>query len=748
MATNDVQLNAGIRSNLLLLQETSVKLERTQLRLATGNKINSALDGPAGFFASKGLNQRAGDLTGLKDGIGQAISTIKAADTGITKIEALVEQARGLTTQALGQLGTDANSVALRNSLANQFNNVLRQIDSLASDASYAGKNLLIGSGLRLDATASTKTSVNALAGISGARATNVVSADEYTISVTGDGAIEGSSNDIANAEQARGISNLVVNGFASTTQSNFDSISIKLGGGKGKDKTFTLTEGSETITQTFTTAQWDAAKADGEVLRFSYEFKSGTNVSFDVDFDAIEDVPDTAGVGTSIIEKNVNLQILATNQNGETITRDGLNLLGQAKVADGENAFAFDSGTARITVDERQILQASKYSQAASASYGTGAGAITGTPTTSGAIPQDETFTLTAQGSSYNYQTGNFNTYSATLQGTNSTGVDTQAVTGTTVTFNSASLDTTVTLDVNVNDLKYIATAASAGTVEINSTKAVAASSVLVAANFSATAQSGFSENRVSNLTFTVTGPADSATLTVSDGTGGAFSSRIDLGSTTDIAIAITGGVNDGAVLSLNVSAAGTALSNAASAGSNVSATFSFQVRGEFTGSREAKFDVRAANTGQSATLETKQLVDGTDANNMAVQLNETNTSNVTVVSQNVRTDGQGLKLDFAQNGWNDRADIDNAIKQLDTAKLTLRAASSNLSTNLNVIQTRESYTKEFSDVLVEGANKLVQADQNEEGANILTLQTKQQLGTISLSLANQAQQAILRLF
>jgi flagellin len=49
---------------------------------------------------------------------------------------------------------------------------------------------------------------------------------------------------------------------------------------------------------------------------------------------------------------------------------------------------------------------------------------------------------------------------------------------------------------------------------------------------------------------------------------------------------------------------------------------------------------------------------------------------------------------------------------------------------------------------ILSEGANKLVQADQNEEGANILTLQTRQQLGTISLSLANQAQQAILRLF
>ena len=156
----------------------------------------------------------------------------------------------------------------------------------------------------------------------------------------------------------------------------------------------------------------------------------------------------------------------------------------------------------------------------------------------------------------------------------------------------------------------------------------------------------------------------------------------------------------------------------------------------------------MRGENDGEEATLKTEQLVDGTDANNLTVQLNETNTSTVTVVSQNVQTDGQGLQLDFAQNSWNDRADIENSIRQLDAAKLKLRSASSALSTNSNTLLTRLDFTAAFSDVLKEGAGKLTLADQNEEGANILTLQTRQQLGTISLSLANQAQQAILRLF
>jgi hypothetical protein len=63
---------------------------------------------------------------------------------------------------------------------------------------------------------------------------------------------------------------------------------------------------------------------------------------------------------------------------------------------------------------------------------------------------------------------------------------------------------------------------------------------------------------------------------------------------------------------------------------------------------------------------LLTRQVVDGSDANDLTVQLNETNTSQVQVISQNVQTDGQGLALDFAQNAWKDRSDVENAVKQL----------------------------------------------------------------------------------
>ena len=745
MATNSISLTSGIRSNLLLLQQTSSLLEKTQVRLATGNKINSALDGPAAFFAAKGLTQRAGDLDGLKDGIGQAISTIKAGDSGITGIESLIEQARGLTTQALGSLGNDANSVNLRNSLAQQYNNVLRQIDKLAQDSGYQGKNLLVGSGLRIDATASSKTAVNALTGISGARATNVVDADSYTVSVEGDGAISGNSNDIANTERDRGISNLEVTGFASKSAFNFDGITIKLSGGKGKDKTFTVTEGSQTVTQTFTNDQFEAAKTAGTVLRFSQSFDSGTRISFDVDFDAIEDVPDTAGVGTSVIEKNVNLQVIATNQNGEAVTRDGEAALGSGKVSNGENAFAFDSGTARITLDERQILGASAFSAGVSGTYGTGSGAFTNLAVASAStITDDSTVQLTAAGAAFDYATNTFGSFTVTATNSNGSTATASNVSAAADTISFASIGSaSFTADVNVQELKYFVTAGSADGTEITNTEVVTGLN-LAAGGIAVSAASGFLDNAVSNVTLTVSGSADNATITLSDGVGGTASvGGLNLsasGAAVSVGFAISGGVNDGATLSITAtSAIGTG---------TLAGTASYKVRGDFTASRSAAFDIRGTNTGETATLETQQQVDGSDANNLTVQLNETNTSTVTVVSQNVQTDGQGLQLDFAQNSWNDRSDIDNAIRQLDAAKLKLRSASSALSTNSNTLLTRLDFTASFSDLLKEGAGKLTLADQNEEGANILTLQTRQQLGTISLSLANQAQQAILRLF
>ncbi|AWB06916.1 flagellin, partial (plasmid) [Azospirillum humicireducens] len=144
---NEVSLSASMRTNLLQLQNVQKTIAQKQQVLATGNKINSALDGPTEFFAAKGLSQRAGDLSSLKDAMGQSISTIKSADKGLTKISDYVDQAKGLATAAYAALGTDAASVATRKALAAQFNTLRDQIDKMAADSGYGGKNLIAGNG-------------------------------------------------------------------------------------------------------------------------------------------------------------------------------------------------------------------------------------------------------------------------------------------------------------------------------------------------------------------------------------------------------------------------------------------------------------------------------------------------------------------------------------------------------------------------------------------------------------------------
>lgn len=749
MASNDIQLTAGIRSNLLLLQQTTGMMDRTQQRLATGNKINSALDGPVSFFAAKGLTQRADDLNLIKDQMDQSVSTIKSANTAVTSIQTLLEQLQGMVTQAEGNLGSDTNSVALRKKLADDYNTVLRQIDKLAQDSTYQGKNLLIGSGLTLDATSSSKSAVNAITGISDAQATNVTRLDDYVVQVSGTGAISANATDVSDAERDRGISNLSITGYQSKTTGNFDPVTIKYSGGVGKAKTFTVSENGVTISKTFTLQQWQNAKATGQVLNFDGQFPSGTHVNFDVNFDDIDAVPDTNGVGTSTIEKLVDLNVQVTDFNGvgQQINRSASNLSGQQKLANGQNAWAFDTGTARLNIDERKILGASGYPAQIGDSYGRAAGAIIGTPTISAdQILTDSTYTLTAAAdpANFDFSTGKFTSYSATLTGPGGSNTQTVTVGGNT-TFTSVTDGlSTATLNIRPQGLNGVTVSSASDATQADSTETIFGGA-LSANAVSLTSLSGLGKNLAHTLTYTVTaGTANSGVISLSDGYGGKAEVSISLtgGATpTSLNFTIAGGVNSGAQVTLTLTSSYTIPPQS-------SAQITYHAIGAFTGPDQSLFDVRAANNAQSGTLSTTQVTDGSDANNMIVQLNETNTTVVTVVSTDVQTDGQGLQIDQSQNGWLDRSDIEFAKQQLEAATIRLRSAASSLGTSVDIITTRLDYTKDFTNVLSEGAGKLTLADQNEEGANMLQLQTRQQLGTISLSLANQAQQAILKLF
>jgi flagellin len=140
MAINDISLTSGMRNNLVSLQGTVSLLNRTQERLSTGKKVNSALDNPTAFFAAQALTGRASDLSSLKDGMGQAIQTIKAANNGITTMSTLIDAAKGLAQTALAT--TDAATLT---TLQGQYDNVMAQFDTVVKDSNYVGTNLLDG---------------------------------------------------------------------------------------------------------------------------------------------------------------------------------------------------------------------------------------------------------------------------------------------------------------------------------------------------------------------------------------------------------------------------------------------------------------------------------------------------------------------------------------------------------------------------------------------------------------------------
>jgi flagellin-like hook-associated protein FlgL len=137
-------------------------------------------------------------------------------------------------------------------------------------------------------------------------------------------------------------------------------------------------------------------------------------------------------------------------------------------------------------------------------------------------------------------------------------------------------------------------------------------------------------------------------------------------------------------------------------------------------------------------------------NGNNLKVIFNETNTSSLTIAGVTFNSAGLGLtQLSAAGGGaFQSDASVQTTINAINAALQTVRTQSETFGTNVATIQVRQDFTKNLINTLQTGSDNLVLADQNQESANLLTLQTRQQLSISALSIANQAQQAVLKLF
>jgi flagellin-like hook-associated protein FlgL len=138
------------------------------------------------------------------------------------------------------------------------------------------------------------------------------------------------------------------------------------------------------------------------------------------------------------------------------------------------------------------------------------------------------------------------------------------------------------------------------------------------------------------------------------------------------------------------------------------------------------------------------KNLINGDD---LDVVFNEDGSSSLTITGADLTTGGD-VDIAAAVGAWALDASIQTSLDEAAAALATLRTQSKAFGSTLSTVQARQDFTKSMINTLTTGADALTLADSNEEGANLLALQTRQQLSTTALSLAVQSDQNVLRLF
>ena len=266
---SDIVLSSSVRSNLLQLQQTSDLIGTTQTKLATGKRVNSALDNPSNYFTAQALDNRASDLSNLLDSMSSGINTIQAANNGISSITKLVQSAQSLVSQA--QQTQDATT---RASLATQFDAIRTQITQLAGDSGFNGTNLLSGNNLTvtLNESGSSTTTINGVTDTAAGLSINA-----STNSWADTNAITASGTDLTNALTTLRSQSQTLGSNLSTVQIRQDFTKATINTLQAGSSALTLADSNQeganllalqTRQQLSTTALSLASQADQNVLK------------------------------------------------------------------------------------------------------------------------------------------------------------------------------------------------------------------------------------------------------------------------------------------------------------------------------------------------------------------------------------------------------------------------------------------------------------------------------------------------
>jgi flagellin len=613
----DVALTSAMRSNLLTLQSTQSGIDKVQGILATGRKVNSALDNPSSFFAAQSLNNRASDLGRLLDSMGQNISTIKQADKGVSSLTKLVDQADAIANQA-------------------------------ATAASGSGQQATLSGSVKLTGSQD----VTALSGV----------AANNTFSLT----------------------------FEVNDESG-DKISTLGSGGNATSVTVTVAAGSTV----------DQMIADINAQRYGPTGSQAQAIEAKLNDEGKLEIKSLTGGDMRITLDN-------GNDNDPLVPASSANDINLAKALGfGDQALSLTTGAPTGTSEVS--LTATSKPMLMSTSFRTSAGTDFATASTKLAdlVDADNNRIFQASGA-------------------------VAAATPQDVTGNKLVIGVNGKTEIEVADftLSY-AGGGAAGTVSDSSTIQDLVDTInthadlkdSIRATYDA-ATGHFSIQAISTSVQTVQVGLRANESTTSGDTTGLTASNLGFGVNPIAASIESDGTPSSTVTGLSNFTVGAAAGELA------------RLENDYNVIR-TQIDQLVQDSGYAGV----NLLKG---DNLRTTFNADRTSSLTTKGKSFTSEGLGI----SKANFSSAQAIDSALGQLRSAKSEVRNFGSSLANDLSVIQTRQDFTKETINNLQEGSDKLTLADKNEEGAKLLALQTQQQLGVISLSMASQSAQSVLRLF
>ena len=776
-----IVLSSSVRQNLLSLQSTADLLATTQNRLATGKKVNTALDNPTNFFTAQSLDSRAGDINNLLDGIGNGVQVLQAANTGITSLQKLVDTAKSLANQALQSAVGYSTKSNVSATITGATSADLRGTTSYTS--ATASSNVLF-SGAAGGVTAATSTlTLGGIAGTLTGVATNTndtSSPPVITAATLLNDAPTGTSLGLTANTVADGDS-FTVNGHTITFKAGAAPLAAAAPSGYGID------------------AGAASVATDGSGNSIIYIGASSTTSTATVG-DVLRAIDLASGVRSAVIANGAATVSTNAGQTASTVNGTGQVLLQTSTGGDLEVSGKAD------------FLKAFGLT----AALGSGITTVGATRSTSGAtlgnLIQDGS-TLNVNGKTITFKNAPTPGAATVAAGSGVSGNVVNDGSGNSTVFLQAAtiadvlsaidLATGVRTATNASGAATVATASgqtnssinSSGSLQI-STGTVADLSIIGTGNtLSALGLNGntgtatsFTAGRTAaagslsgkTLTFTSFNGGAAVNVTFGDGSNGTVKTldqlnasllannlnatlnsagKLTISTTNDYAW-WTGWEGDGELTISTTNDYASSTLGSAVAGGAIGGTLTTSI--SFTTASAPVVDASAqavrsnlvsqfngilsqiTTTSQDASFNGVNLLGG---DQLKLTFNETGKSTLNITGVTFNAAGLGLANLVSGTDFIDNSATNSVIANLSSASTLLRTQASALGSNLSIVQIRQDFSKNLINVLQTGSSNLTLADTNEEAANSQALSTRQSIAVSALALANQSQQSVLQL-